>query len=83
VNKQAIIGGIFRVFATGGSGMRLAEWCRRRIGRKLGIDLEYTEQGPIWHLVLTDHDGSQVFNETSESLEGVIVRAVVALGKGF
>jgi len=81
VDKQALIGGLFRIFATGGSGIRLVDWCRRKPGRKLCLDLVYTDEGPQWRLELNDADGSSKFNDSSESLEGAVVRAVVALGK--
>lgn len=81
MDKQAIIGGLFRIFATGGSGIRLVDWCRRKKGRKLGLDLVYNDEGPHWRLELNDADGSSKFADTSDSLEGIVVRAVVALGK--
>lgn len=81
VDKQAIIGGLFHIFATGGSGIRLVDWCRRKPGiRRLKLDLGYTDEGPEWLLELTEN-GQERFREVSQSLEGVVVRAVVALGK--
>lgn len=82
MDKQAVIGALFRIFATGGSGFRLVDWCRRKPGRNLTLNLVYpAPEEPNWRLELIDVDGKEKFKGDSDSLEGVAVRAVVALGK--
>ncbi len=80
MDKQVVIGTLFRIFATGGSGIRLVDWAKRKPGRQLELILTYTDT-PNWCLKLIDETGAIKFSEVSESLEGVVVRAVVALGK--
>ena len=81
VDRREVIGGLFRVFATGGSAFRLVDWCKRKEGRHMRVSVTYQEGEPQWNLILVDVGGVDRFDESSDSLEGVVVRAVVALGK--
>ena len=81
VDRREVIGGLFRVFATGGSAFRLVDWCRRKPGRRMQTEVVYTDEGAQWSLILLNEDGTDKFRNSSSSLEGVVVQAVVALGK--
>lgn len=62
--------------------MRLALWVKASPARSLNLRLVYPVGEPLWTMQLTDGE-TIVFEETSESLEGVTVLAVAKLGKSL
>lgn len=81
VGKTEAIGGIFRGLVTGGSWIRLTMWAKSVSGRRVSVQLEYSDGLANWTLTLFAPDGSTVFTGSSSSLEGVTIQAVAALGK--
>jgi hypothetical protein len=81
VDRQQVIGGIFRGLVSGGSWVRLVYWAKKQTGRKIQVFLEYTPEGADWTLNLVESDGSMRFNGNGSTLEAVTIEAMGALGK--
>jgi hypothetical protein len=82
VNKQQVVGSIFRGLVSGGSWVRIVYWAKKDIGRKIKIELEYSPNDIAdWTLTLLNSDKTTRFEGKGTTLEAVTIDAMSALGK--